>query len=661
MGDFDKAYSYYAKAYEHAKARDRLGQRAWARAGMAGIELRRGLDQKALDDLQNALQIADSLEDTDLAHVVHFRLGKFYESQYELDKAIQHYETAIHLSESGRNNLKAEELAIGFLSDRQEPYQRQAECYVKKYYTEKNNAHLENIFRCEELTHARVLKDEILTADSRRHLQDAELLDYNKLCDNFQILQRQLRASRKDISQKALDSLLAEIQLYKYDLISEKIRLGNLDSTQSSHMSPAKLQDVQEQLANQTAILYHVTDRSSFALVVQADTCSVVPLPLSSSAMDSLIGVVMTPLHNVEAKDVFTIPFHAAAAHILYTGLYKPIENACQLTSQILIIPSGSLAHLPFEILLTKKPSAAFYTPQVPPEYADNFLCRQYDFYYSPSTHILLRQPDQCAPGVLIVADPFKGESDLTEESFTLRLRTGWRFNPLPYAHVEASLISRFCPKSKILTQGKATEQRVLQLAPKYGILHIASHAFVDTTFDIFSGLALAEDKNNDGLLMGFEIANANFPCNLITLSACETGRGKLIHGEGVLGLPRQFLLSGSRSVIMSNWKVDDEFTADFMPLFYEYVLRDGLPKANALANAKRDVLAARDANTDFHYQHPFFWAAFNLYGDAGKMNEIPMDRSQSPHILLVSIPLIAAGFIVLALLRKKWASSGRV
>ena len=102
-----------------------------------------------------------------------------------------------------------------------------------------------------------------------------------------------------------------------------------------------------------------------------------------------------------------------------------------------------------------------------------------------------------------------------------------------------------------------------------------------------------------------------------MTLSACETGRGHFILGEGVLGLPRQFLMAGARSVLMSHWKVEDQFTASFMPEFYKLYLRKGLAKIKALQRAKLHFMQ-KNRSTRFDYRHPFFWASFSLYGDMG-------------------------------------------
>jgi CHAT domain-containing protein len=142
----------------------------------------------------------------------------------------------------------------------------------------------------------------------------------------------------------------------------------------------------------------------------------------------------------------------------------------------------------------------------------------------------------------------------------------------------------------------------------------------VDSTFDAFSGLvfALGNDSTDDGVLMGYEISELDLSCDLVTLSACETGRGKMVRGEGVMGLPRQFLAAGAKTVLMTLWKVDDRFTSQLMPEFYQLLLQEKMHKSEALLQAKQKMLGDTSDSQGLYYQHPFYWASFVMYGDPG-------------------------------------------
>jgi len=179
--------------------------------------------------------------------------------------------------------------------------------------------------------------------------------------------------------------------------------------------------------------------------------------------------------------------------------------------------------------------------------------------------------------------------------------------------------------------------------APRYDIVHFATHAFVDTTHDAFSGLVLStsDDKEDDGILMGYEIADMGLQVDLVTLSACETGRGKVMPGEGVLGLPRLFLGAGANTVLMTHWKVDDKFAADLMVDFYDHYLKQGLPKARALAEAKRGILNSSRKPGEVNYHHPFYWASFAMYGEPGFAKQSPLTIRLIVIILLLMFALV--------------------
>jgi len=199
--------------------------------------------------------------------------------------------------------------------------------------------------------------------------------------------------------------------------------------------------------------------------------------------------------------------------------------------------------------------------------------------------------------------------------------RPAWQFDSLPSTEVEARQIQSIYSGVDLITRNDATETAIKNVMPQYQILHFSTHGFVDSTFGAFSGLALALSKEavDDGRLMGYEIIDSGLDCDLVTMSACETGQGRIVEGEGVLGLPRLFLGAGAKSVLMSLWKVHDRFAADFMPKFYRGYLIDKKSKSEALGLAKRQVLDAKiKPGQKVYYQHPFYWATFTLFGDPG-------------------------------------------
>src|SRR5207249_289422 len=157
---------------------------------------------------------------------------------------------------------------------------------------------------------------------------------------------------------------------------------------------------------------------------------------------------------------------------------------------------------------------------------------------------------------------------------------------------------------------------------PDAGVLHLATHGRADENDPARSGLWLAaasaagqpDSTAAPGFLSVDDILGLRLHAELVTLSACETGLGRLERGEGVMGLTRAFLAAGARSVVVSLWRVNDRSTALLMEGFYRALLPPHLPREEALAEAKRALLAAAETRS------PYYWAPFVLVGGGGKL-----------------------------------------
>ena len=258
------------------------------------------------------------------------------------------------------------------------------------------------------------------------------------------------------------------------------------------------------------------------------------------------------------------------------------------------------------------------YTPDQFPEYLQHMLINSYNFAILPSANLIKSmKPIINHTKNLIVANP-----DFTREMNTksdIPEQYRWTFKPLIYSKVEAKSIQKILNKSTLLEQSDATLKNVQKYAAQSSIIHFATHAFVDSIFNMFSGLVLSLDKDtlDDGFLMGYEINNLNLNCDLVTLSACESGQGKVFYNEGIMGLPRLFFAAGAHSVLMTMWEVDDKLSSDFMPYFYNNLITKKMSKIEALGEAKRYIIKKYSKPVNgVYYNNPFYWASFNLYGD---------------------------------------------
>jgi len=160
-----------------------------------------------------------------------------------------------------------------------------------------------------------------------------------------------------------------------------------------------------------------------------------------------------------------------------------------------------------------------------------------------------------------------------------------------------------------------ATEEQARSIGSKARNVHFAVHGFFDERLPLNSGLALTipekpSEGQQNGLLQAWEIfEQMRFDADLVVLSACQTGLGRELGGEGLIGLTRAFQYAGARSIAASLWSVNDLKTAQLMLRFYKE-LRDGKSKDLALRAAQTELLQKPDSS------HPYYWAAFSLIGD---------------------------------------------
>jgi CHAT domain-containing protein len=188
---------------------------------------------------------------------------------------------------------------------------------------------------------------------------------------------------------------------------------------------------------------------------------------------------------------------------------------------------------------------------------------------------------------------------------------------PLPYARLEAQAIQAFAPPARRFVAVGADASLALVTRGAlalYQILHFASHALIHPSAPELSGIVLAAPDAaghpRPGFLQSFEISELHLAAELVVLSACRTGLGPEVHGEGLLGLTQSFFQAGATRIVVSLWDVDDRATAVLMERFYTELLLHHQPPAAALRTAQ---LALR---ADPRFAAPYYWAGFELQGD---------------------------------------------
>ncbi|MGA2532161.1 MAG: CHAT domain-containing protein, partial [Candidatus Aminicenantales bacterium] len=379
---------------------------------------------------------------------------------------------------------------------------------------------------------------------------------------------------------------------------------------------PLSLNTLQNSLLTEHSALveYLLGDERSYLICVTKNSFHLASLPSAQSIQDSLTAY----LSFLEDPSI-PAPKGLPAARRLYTDLLQPVEGFIPVSvDHLIIVPDGILFRLPFETLAL---------PGTEPSSAASYLNNRYVISYAPSASalsFLARKPKTTYPKEVLafgVPEYPRQNRGATVEGFysaasvldELYKRNGFIMAPIPNARREIrGLANRVPPdKADLYSGDKATEGAFKHLdLEAYRLIHLACHAFSDDRYPLRSALVFSagQDDREDGFLQVSEMYDLRTNADLVVLSACQTGRGKIVRNEGILGLPRIFFYMGARSVISTLWPVHDKAGAAFMDYFYDAYFR-GNGKASALQFAKQKMAGTK-------YSHPYYWASYTLTGE---------------------------------------------
>ncbi len=300
---------------------------------------------------------------------------------------------------------------------------------------------------------------------------------------------------------------------------------------------------------------------------------------------------------------------YCSSANYLYRVLLQPFEQLT-LDKKITIIPDAKLSYLPFDALLTEMPDTSgmvkFNT--LP------YVIRDHTINYSYSANLLFKFKKQkkSAKNRLMAFAPEYNSDTVRFDNESLILI------PLPGVQREVGLIAD-AVKSNIFRGKEATEKNFREHSGSHDILHLAMHAFINDSLPAFSRFAFTQNQGtvpaNDGWLNTADIYNLDLNARLTVLSACNTGRGNLRKGEGVMSLARGFLYAGCPSIIMSMWEVEDNAGTEIMESFYK-ILKKGRSTDNALRQAKLIYLE----NANARLAHPHYWLSYVSIGSTNPL-----------------------------------------
>ena len=576
LNRLESARAYFQKALESGERIEVPQVMAQAQQGLARVAAEHREFQAAIDHLQEALRLSQEPRITVGAQSL---LGRVYHEMGKLPEAEHHLRNSVAAVEDMRAQLQSEENREAFVEDKMGAYAR----LVQVLFDQRK---LVEAFDMSERARARAFLDLLGNRVSLSKGRSATLIAEEKaLQERIAYLKagEVLRDSEEDESEDAPRPAGQPVRQRELDLAREayaaflsRVRAENREQASLMTVEPLTLSAIQALLDPETVLLeYFVGGGSTLLWAVSRNDFRAVRLQIGEAELTRRVSQFRVLIASRGRDDELR-----RAADNLHQMLLAPVLPA-GLPRGLIIVPHRALHYLPFQALMAAP---------------GRYLLQDSLVSYLSSASLLqfTREKEQAAtgPGALAVGNP-----DLEDPTLNLR-----------YAEREAEEVGRQFPGATVLVRRQATKPRTRESMGLQSLIHLATHADLDEVDPLGSALLFRPEGGDTGRLEVQEIFGLDLHASLVILSACETSLGKLTQGDEVIGLTRAFIYAGSPSVISTLWRVDDRASYELMQEFYRN-LKDGRGKAEALRDAQITTLAK--------YPHPYYWAAYQLTGEA--------------------------------------------
>jgi CHAT domain-containing protein/Tfp pilus assembly protein PilF len=498
----------------------------------------------------------------------------------DLDAAEKLLRDAIDIIEQLRSDIKVDQLRENFIANKLSVYETLVELLADKNLPRE-------AFEIAERSRARNFIDLLgggqirFKTDEDRHLYEKQQIIRSEIDTAQKMLAAAATDRERDIYDQTLRNLEHELENLMIDIQLKNPQLASMVS-----VPPVKTDQLISYLEPGTVLLsYYLLENEIFCWILRADAArpenglTLVRTVADREELGKKILEYRRIIQNIE-------PYEKHARD-LYAAIFAPIAPHLKGVNTVGVSPHGALHYLSFATLQNE----------------NTFLLEQYALFYVPSAAVLeytlsrRTQRPYRSPRVLAVGNPDLGDPILD----------------LPFAEQEVGSIRWNFPEVTILTRENATESWVVDNIPEFDIIHIASHGEFDPVNPLLSAIKLAhsDDKHFtktdfDGNLEAGEIFGLNIDSDMVFLSACQTGLGKISAGDDVVGLNRSFFYAGTHTVVSSLWRVSDVSTAVMIKTFYRLYMNQN----------KADCLKQAALHVKTRYPHPGYWGAFTLVGD---------------------------------------------
>ncbi len=610
MGRYDLALDHFNKSLEIGQAIGDLPTVLDTQSFIALVYLKRKEYQKVLEITDRAIPQIRELNDLERLWNLLYKAGQAHRALNQTEPARRMFDQAIEVLEVMRSKVAGgAQDTQRFIQDRIGPYYAMTELLIAQ------NKSAEALDFAERAK-GRVLLDilqsgkinvnkSMTAAEQARERKLAA--DLSSLNSQLTALSRQTQPDAKRISEleKQVQGLRLEIESFETGLYVShpelRLRRGmtkTVDLKQVGDLMPD---------SRSALVEYVVTSDRTFLFVLTRKAENSADLKVYSVEIKR--EELLNSIESFRAKLADRDPAFKEPARKLFELLLSPAQTQLAGINNLVIIPDDALWELPFQALLSAP---------------NRFLLEDTAVSYAPSLSVLYQmakhQPRNTLnrnPTLLAFGNPAFGEA--AAERTKLALRGSTRPVPLPEAEREVKAIATIYgpERSRVYVGSEAREDRAKTEAADFRILHFATHGVLINSNPMYSNLLLSQtDGGDDGLLEAWEIMKLDLNADLVVLSACETARGRIGAGEGMIGLTWAMFVAGSPATVVSQWKVDSAATNQLMVDFHKN-LRGGsasskrrMTKSEALRQAALKVMRSSS------YRHPFNWAAFVVVGD---------------------------------------------
>lgn len=666
---------------------DRRGQ-ATTLTTIGDIHYSTGARERARSCYEEALSYSRAAWDRSGEAEALYRIARTQRDGGALDQALTYITNSITIIEEMRSHVASHQLRASYFASIHKHYEFLLTLLMQLHELRPAAGYASIAMQASEKARARSLVETLIEAEA-----DVRLGVNPAVLDRERRLQRELNAkamylmrlhnsAQTEADAEQIEKGVRELRK-EYEQVQSLIRLQSPRYASLMQPNPPSLEEIQAQLRGDDTILleYALGEEKSYVWAITSDSFSSHELP-ARAQIERLTREVHRLLSTRPGDGISTDgsrsrvddldqQYWQKAAELSRT-LFGPVAQ--QLGSKrLLIVADGALQYLPFEALpapeTVKQSEGGPATSELVP------LAIRHEVVYLPSaaTLITLRREAAArlhpAPKALFVfADPVFDKGDPRVKTLntppdiaggsSARLATikdtgGINFPRLPSTRQEAEVIASLIPADARAVATDFAANRATALSAeleRYRIVHIASHSVVNSQHPELSGIVLSmvneRGQQEDGFLQLHDIYNLKLGAELVVLSACNTGLGKEVRGEGLIGLTRGFMYAGAPSVVASLWRVDDSASAELMTHFYKAMFEDDLPPGAALRSAKEMMWKQK------HWRSPYYWSGFVLQGEYRSPDKGWRTRNFAMAAALLATLGVALGYFLLRRLR---------